>query len=153
MIYTLPRLLYVRIVGIERPAMSAHGQAGTLADAIGMQLIAIYLSAYRLVLHYIVLACDASPPRISVHSTRTTAIVIAVGGIIAKIQDIKYPFRARVKKGFMVFRRTAEVTCSVNNRGSLSSSSHSGIDRHSSLPSKPSTIECRHHLPVELQCS
>jgi hypothetical protein len=61
MIYTLPRLLYVRIVGIERPAMSAHGQAGTLADAIGMQLIAtsIYLSAYRLVLR-VSLRCVAA---------------------------------------------------------------------------------------------
>ena len=32
-------LLHVRVVGIARPAVSAHGQAGALADAIGMQLM------------------------------------------------------------------------------------------------------------------
>lgn len=148
MIYTLPRLLYVRIVGIERPAMSAHGQAGTLADAIGMQLIAtsIYLSAYRLVLR-VSLRCVAASHKRPQYTNNS----YSDSSWWNNCENTRYqaPIPGTCEERFMVFRRTAEVTCSVNNRGSLSSSSHSGIDRHSSLPSKPSTIECRHHLPVE----
>lgn len=32
-------LLHARVVKLARPAVSAYGQAGALADAIGMQLI------------------------------------------------------------------------------------------------------------------
>ena len=70
-------LLDARIVEVARPA---HGQAGALADAIGMPLIAMDLSAYRLVPRNIVLACDGSPLCISVHSSRTDGTMTAVGG-------------------------------------------------------------------------
>ena len=54
--------------------------SGTLAAAIGMPLIAMNLSAYRLVPRNIVLACDGSPLCISVHSSRTDGTMTAVGG-------------------------------------------------------------------------